>query len=277
MMLIKKHSGELVPFEKASLYRSLTKSGASKAQVDKVYENIVAQLYNEMPTRKLYELAYAELKSVRSTYAARYSLKKALRDLGPDGFYFEQWVAKVFQHLGYQTHTGITLQGDAVSHEIDVLAAHNNNLHIAECKFRNDIDAKISVTTPMYYLSRMKDLMDNTYHYFGKNRKIKHGWLITNAYLTKDSKAFADYYGIKLVSWDYPAHNNIKSITDQYGLYPITTLTCLSDQEKKALLKEGIMVVSDILSVNTSDIIKIITKGNCEELVNEARGLVEGQ
>ena len=90
MMLVKKHSGELVPFEKASLYRSLTKSGASEAQVDQVYANIAAQLYPEMTTYKLYELAYAELKAVRSTYAARYSLKKALRDLGPEGFYFEQ-------------------------------------------------------------------------------------------------------------------------------------------------------------------------------------------
>lgn len=274
MMLVKKYSGELVPFEKVSLYRSLTKSGASEAQVDQVYENIVAQLYNEMTTRKLYELAYAELKSIRSTYAARYSLKKALRDLGPDGYYFEQWVAKVFKHLGYQTHTGITLKGNAVTHEIDVLAAHNDNLHIAECKFRNDIDAKISVTTPMYYLSRMKDLMDNTYHYFGKNRKIKHGWLITNAYLTKDSKAFADYYGIKLVSWDYPTHNNIKSITDQYGLYPITTLTYLSDDEKKVLLKQGIVVVSDILSVKMSDLTKVLGKINYEELVNEVNELV---
>ena len=273
-MLVTKHSGDLVPFDKASLYRSLSKSGASAHEVEAVYAKLEPQLFDKITTRKLYELAFKELKAVRSSYAARYSLKKALRDLGPEGFYFEKWVARVFEYLGFHTQTGLTLQGHAVTHEIDVLASNAENLHIAECKFRNDIDAKISVTTPMYYLSRIKDLKDLPFEVQGKECFIKHGWLITNAYLTKDSKAFASYYGIKVVSWDYPENNNIKSITDQYGLYPVTALTYISDDDKKALLKKGILLVLDI-NPNHSNVIKsIVSEKEWEAIYKEAQELL---
>lgn len=39
-MLVKKYSGELVPFDKSSLVHSLSKSGASGQEVDKVFNGI---------------------------------------------------------------------------------------------------------------------------------------------------------------------------------------------------------------------------------------------
>lgn len=246
-MQVKKHSGELVPFNPESLRYSLSRSGASPQEVEGVFNNIESKLYDGIPTRELYELAFAYLKACRETYAARYSLKKSLRDLGPEGFYFEKWIARIFQEDGYQAITGQTIQGHAVTHEIDVVASKGNELLAIECKFRNDVDAKISVTTPMYFMSRVKDITDIVYRFFNKSLKVSEGWLVTNAYLTTDSIKFGEYHGMNLLSWDYPKGNSLKLRVDNNGEYPITCLTTLTAQDKAHLLKSQCILVKDIV------------------------------
>lgn len=246
-MQVKKHSGELVEFNPNSLKFSLTRSGASNADVEKVFKELQPQLYDGISTRELYELAFKHLKNVRNTFAARYSLKKAIRDLGPEGFYFEKWIARLFQEDGYQSITGQLIEGHAVSHEIDVVAVKGEELLAVECKFRNDVDAKISVTTPMYFMSRVKDISDKKYTFFNKTLNVTQGWLVTNAYLTSDSVDFGKYYKMNLLSWDYPVESSIKVRVDNNGEYPITCLTTITSQEKALLLKYHCILVKDIV------------------------------
>ncbi|MBL1409132.1 ATP cone domain-containing protein [Sphingobacterium faecale] len=246
-MRVKKHSGELVPFKPDSLRYSLSRSGANPEEVDGVFERIKDKLYDGISTRELYELAFEYLKSCRDTYAARYSLKKALRDLGPEGFYFEKWVARMFQEDGYQAVTGQTIQGHAVTHEIDVVASKGKELLAIECKFRNDVDAKISVTTPMYFMSRVVDISNISYTFFNKSLKISAGWLVTNAYLTTDSIKFGEYHKMNLLSWDYPKTYSLKARVDNNGQYPVTCLTSLNAQDKARLLKAQCILVKDVV------------------------------
>lgn len=246
-MQVKKHSGELVPFRPDSLRYSLSRSGASPDEVDGVFERIKDKLYDGISTRELYELAFEYLKSCRDTYAARYSLKKALRDLGPEGFYFEKWVARIFQEDGYQAVTGQIIRGHAVTHEIDVVATKGQELLAIECKFRNDVDAKISVTTPMYFMSRVVDISDIKYTFFDKTLKVSAGWLVTNAYLTTDSIKFGEYHKMNLLAWDYPREASLKARVDNNGQYPITCLTSLGVQDKARLLKAQCILVKDVV------------------------------
>src|SRR5690606_34667093 len=101
---------------------------------------------------------------------------------------------------------------------------------VCECKFRNDIDAKISVTTPMYFLSRFNDLKNREFTFFNRSFKPNKDFLITNAFFTSDSIAFADCYHINLISWNYPEEYSIKRLTAKQGLYPITCLTTLTKE-----------------------------------------------
>ncbi|MNL17177.1 hypothetical protein D3C87_1382560 [compost metagenome] len=144
-----------------------------------------------------------------------------------------------------------------------------------ECKFRNDIDAKISVTTPMYFLSRFKDISDISYHFFGQNKKFTQGWLVTNAYLTSDSKDFGKYYNVNFLSWDYPTDNSIKKRVDKAVFYPVTCLTTLTDVEEKTLLQNQIILVKDI--INNKEALKSL-KLDSEKLrlvLEEARELID--
>lgn len=243
---VKKYSGEFTDFDVEKLRISLSKSGASPIEIEEVLESMQPHIHDGITTRALYKLAFRQLKKVSGTFAARYSLKRALRDLGPAGYYFEKWTSRFLRSYGYDTCENKIIQGRAVSHEADVIAKKGNELLWIECKFRNTVDAKISVTTPMYLLSRVKDISNQDYHLFGKDHQFTQGWLITNAYLTMDSIQFGEYYGIKMLSWDYPAKQSIKNLVDQKALYPITCLTTITKREKDYLLEKGCILVKEL-------------------------------
>lgn len=247
-ILITKQSGETAPFSKDSLRKSLLNSGADEIDAEKICQKIEKEIYNGITTKELYEKAFKLLKEIRSSIAARYSLKRALQDLGPEGFYFEKWVAKVFEVQGYDTITGQQLTGkSSVNHEIDVVISNRDTDIVCECKFRNDIDAKISVTTPMYFLSRFNDLKNREFTFFNRSFKPNKGFLITNAFFTLDSIAFAECYHINLISWNYPEEYSIKRLTDKQGLYPITCLTTLTKEEEKILLSKNCILVRELV------------------------------
>lgn len=247
-ILITKQSGETASFSKDSLRKSLLNSGADEIDAEKICQKIEKEIYNGITTKELYEKAFKLLKEIRSSIAARYSLKRALQDLGPEGFYFEKWVAKVFEVQGYDTITGQQLTGkSSVNHEIDVVISNRDTDIVCECKFRNDIDAKISVTTPMYFLSRFNDLKNREFTFFNRSFKPNKGFLITNAFFTSDSIAFAECYHINLISWNYPEEYSIKRLTDKQGLYPITCLTTLTKEEEKILLSKNCILVRELV------------------------------
>jgi len=273
-MNIKNNAGETVEFEISKLENSLRNSGAGEQSLKRVLETILPKCFDGITTGELYRMAFEELKKISNSVAARYSLKKALLELGPAGFYFEQWIARVFQNIGYKTETGQLIKGHAVTHEADVIAKKDDKTYWVECKFRNAEDTKISVTTPMYVLSRIKDISNIQYNLFGTKTEFTAGWLITNTYFTKDSIAFSEYYGLRLLSWDYPKDKNIKSLVDQNALYPITCLTTLDGKQKQKLLEEKCVLAKELF--NNQNLLNILelNEEKKSEVLKEARELM---
>src|SRR5690606_16487195 len=153
-MQVKKYSGELVEFDLRRLKGSLSKSGATPDVVEEVWEKMKPMVYDGISTRDLYKLAFRLLKREADSFAARYSLNRALKDLGTACYYFYKRVAWHIYHADYQTLTSQHLAGNSETHEVYVVAQKGDELLLVECKFRNTEDAKITVTTPMYFLSR---------------------------------------------------------------------------------------------------------------------------
>lgn len=273
-VLIEKYTGELVPFVPQILKNSLSKSGASKNEVEAVFKKVTQRLVSGMTTREIYQIAFDELRTIRKSYAARYNLKKALRDLGPEGYYFEAWIARIFKQNKCQTKQGVTLQGHAVTHEIDVVAVNETELHLGECKFKNDSNAKTPVTTPMYFLSRYNDLKDIAFEFFEKKIFPTHPWLFTNAHFSSDAIEFAEFYGINLMAWNYPPGNSIKERVDRIALYPITCLTTLTANQTEVLLKSGIILVKELIDNPKVFESLHVTAELKAEILNEAQELV---
>jgi len=94
---VRKNTGELVPFDVEKLKNALRRSGAKEKEIPRVIEKVRSSLYDGITTRKIYQIAYGILSRISHHVAGRYRLKKALFQLGPSGYPFEHFVAKLLE------------------------------------------------------------------------------------------------------------------------------------------------------------------------------------
>jgi hypothetical protein len=247
-MKIIKHSGDIVDFDESKLKRSLLKSGANENIVDTVIQTIEKEIYEGISTKRIYKLAFSLLKKASNSHAARYNLRTAIELLGPAGFFFEKYIARLFASEGYQAITNVVLDGKCVSHEVDVILKKDIEISMVECKLHPRRETNSDVKVPMYILSRFNDLKDKPHRIFTTSDKISRCWIITNNRFTTDAVSFATCSGLNLLSWDYPKNNNLRNKIDSTNLYPITCLTTLTISEKNKLLILDYILVKEIIN-----------------------------
>lgn len=241
--LIKKASGETEQFSLEKYRRSLQRAGASAKEIERITQTIVPQLYQGITTKELYAKTFAELKERTPTCASRYSLKQALRLMGPSGFPFEQLVARVMEHQGYTVKTDLNMQGKCVTHEIDALLTHKDKSQIlVECKFHNRYGLKSDVQTSLYVKARFDDV--NAV----QKKPLAGCMLVTNTKFTPDAIQYGECAGLTLLAWGYPHKKGLETAIEQYALYPITVLTQLKPYERSTLFKAQIVLCKDLIA-----------------------------
>jgi hypothetical protein len=246
-MKIVKHSGAIVDFNRSKLKQSLLKSGAAPVVVDDVLQQIEKGVYEGISTKHIYKMAFGLLKKASNSHAARYNLREAIRLLGPAGFFFEKFIARLFTSEHYETKVNLMLQGKCVSHEIDVVIKKSNVITMVECKFHVGREAATDVKVPMYILSRFNDLKVREHEIFSKRDSISKCLIITNNRFTTDAIDFAKCEDLNLLSWNYPETSNLETKIDNGQLYPITCLTTLTLSEKEKLLILDVILVREII------------------------------
>ncbi len=240
-----KNNGEREIFDPRKLISSLKEAGASPELVDQVFAQIEGELKAGMTTRSIYEHAFQFLKKLRRPVAVRYSMKKAIADLGPTGFPFERYIAEIFKSRGYETLTDQVVLGGCVPHEVDVVAWNNEKLIMSEIKFHNETSPKTDVKVALYVKARFDDLKANLFHY-GKDRHLDEGWLITNTKFTETAIHYGECQGLKMVAWNYPKKGNLQQLIEDGDLHPITCLTTVTHDEKNQLISKGTVLCKDL-------------------------------
>lgn len=243
---IKKFNGDIEQFDVEKLKTSLRRSKASEDEIDEIAKNVLPILYDGMPSKEIYKKAFAMLKKQNRTSASKYSLKRAIFDLGPTGFPFERLISALLRNKGFQTNVGVILQGECVTHEVDVLAEKDGNTYTVECKFHSDPKAVSNIKVPLYINSRFLDIQKRWNNDPEKTSKLKQGWLVTNTRFSSDAIDYANCVGLHLLSWDYPENSGIKQNVDKFALYPITTLTTLTKHEKELLIENNIILTKEL-------------------------------
>jgi hypothetical protein len=247
-MKVVKHSGDVVEFNADKLKSSLLKSGANPYVVENILKEIYKEIYEGISTKQIYKLAFSLLKNEGNAHAARYNLRESIRLLGPAGFFFEKYIARLFKEEQYETKTNVILQGKCVSHEIDIITKKKDEISMVECKFHTGREATTDVKVPMYILSRFNDIKNKEFSIFSNKNVITNCWIITNNRFTLDAITFGNCSDLNLLSWDYPKNNNLKTKNDKNRLYPITCLTTLSVAEKDRLLILDIILVKELIN-----------------------------
>ncbi len=271
-IIIQKASGEHEAFSAAKLKRSLTRSGASSAAADDVVNQIEAQLEEGMTTKAIYNLAFSLLRKTDRPTASRYNLKRAIMELGPSGYPFEEFVGALLREQGYDVEVGKLVAGKCVDHEVDVVATKGKEHFLIECKFHNRPGLRSNVKIPLYVKARFDDIVAEEKH---SKEHFDGCWIVTNTKFTSEAVKYGTCAGLKVIGWSHPKNEGIESIIDRLGLHPITCLTTLSKQHKRALIHEGTVLCRDAnakvlrkLGIPDNKIARIMAEctGVCEAL-----------
>lgn len=252
--LIKKASGELVPFSSAKLRESLVRSGSEEEVINQIVREVEVWLKGKeiIPSKQIYAKAFAMLRKLTTANAARYKLKAAMMELGPTGHPFEFFVGEIYRTMGFDVKVSEILDGHCVTHEVDVVATKENHQRFIECKYYQSTGKNANVQVPLYIRSRVDDIIRMRKSRAEFENFTFSGGVVTNTRFTTDAEAYGECSGLHLLSWDYPKGNGLREIIDREKIFPITSLTSLTTAHKQALMEKGIVICRQILREPTA-------------------------
>lgn len=238
-----KADGEEEFFDPAKLDASLLRAGASDSARQAVTKKVLSELRDGMTTGDIYRHAYEYLRETEEKpVAARYSVKRAVLDLGPSGFPFEQFLAEVLRAHGWSARTGVALTGRCAPHEVDVLAEKEGRRIGIEAKFHNEAGGKTDIKDALYVHARYEDLRRAP----EASSRVDEGWLVTNTRFTRNAIRYAQCSNLTLLGWDYPRGRGLMEMIEEAHVHPLTCLTTLSEGEKRRLLEHKVVLCKSV-------------------------------
>ena len=270
--------GEEELFSLEKIYQSAKRAGASSSLASKIVESVRQSAYPGIKTSKIFEMVRKMLHKEDFQTSIKFSLKKAIKKLGPTGFPFEKYIGAIFEDLGYQVKLNQHPQGLCISYEIDFIAQKEKTLYIGECKYRNlPKEESIHSTIALANYARFMDLKDGKFLNQKKfaNFEIK-SILVTNARFSLDAINFSHCRGVELLGWRYPKNRGLEYFIESKNLYPITILPSLNSHLAHIFVSKDMMLVKDLFKINIQKFSKEnrIPLNNLESLLKEAKILL---
>ncbi len=242
-----KRDGSEVLFDDRRVLMSIERVGVPKELHDRVLAHIKekVQADNTITTDEIFYHIREFLVGKDKKSALRFNLRQAIFELGPTGFPFEQYLARIFQKQGYKTEVDLQMKGECVSHEIDILLEKDGRREILEAKFHNQTFGKSDVQVLLYTYARFLDVKEVN--------KIDGVWVATNTKLSSDAITYAECKGVKTIAWNYPVNGSLQDFVERHKMYPVTTLTDLTIDEERRLIDNRIVLASDLLKISDEE------------------------
>ena len=238
---VRKSDGHREPYSRRKLRNSLRRAGASRAIAEAVVAELEPRLQSGVSTGKLYRIARQALKQRSRKTAITYSLKRALLDLGPSGFPFEQFCGRLFEAMGFRVTYNQVLQGRCVRHEVDIVAERNGQRLFAECKFHNRASYRNDVKLPLYLYARSVDLRESEQ---GAHDAF---WVLSNTTFSEDALTYGTCEGLVLAGHNTDHYPLTRGLINEHGLHPVTCVSSLKIAQKRGLIEAGAVLCRDLL------------------------------
>lgn len=263
-MEIIKASGEKENFSTKKLATTMREAGASKRLINETVFLVKSKIKSNTTTEEILNIALKNLKKEPGV-AERYNLKRAMMELGPTGFPFEEYIAEVLRNYGYTTTTDLSLKGKVIYQEVDIVAEKEKKFMI-ECKYHNEPGTDTRLQPAMYTYARFLDLSQH---------KFDQPWLITNTKCTVDAIGYAKGVNLKITSWNFPKDESLIKLISKKNLYPVTILF-LNKEIKEKLLINKIVLLETLAEKDIKELYKRtnIPIKELEKIQNKAREIL---
>ena len=242
-IMVRKESGESEPYDRKKVEDALRRAGLSAKVAHDALAEFEPKLYDGITTKEIYGALFRIVDKKRPEVAHKFNLKRALTDLGPAGYEFEDFTARLLSLEGYRTEVRQILEGKCVSHEIDVVAANKDSTCMIECKFHNSGGIKCRVQTALYTYARFLDLVEGAK--LGRCRRFTRPWLVCNTKFSTDVVDYATCMGFPLLGWHYPFERGLERLIEEHKCWPVTVIP-MSRNVAEKLLEKKIVTVFDL-------------------------------
>ncbi|MBU3964249.1 hypothetical protein KJ562_00730 [Patescibacteria group bacterium] len=267
--------GEKEPFSLAKVFRSAQQSGASKDLAQKIAIEIERNIYSGIKTSEIFKQVNQLLKKEDKQSSLRFSLREAMRKLGPSGFPFEKYIDDIFSAHGYEVSLNRKIKGKFAMHEIDFLARNEKVLYVGECKYRISPGERIDLAILLAFYAKFLDLKNSNYFNLPKSIALL-PIMVTNAKFSSQAVRYANGVGIELLGWKHPLNKGLEYMIEAEQLYPITILPSFKGYLMESCSRAKIMLARDVLAESPEQIARIIgiEKNRILPLVNDAKTLL---
>ncbi|MEM1928967.1 MAG: restriction endonuclease [Thermofilaceae archaeon] len=238
-----KANGSREPYSREKLLLSVVRCGLPEQDALKLVEEVEESLPAVVTSDEIYSRLLARLRERYPQCAVRYAVRRAIMRMGPEGYPFEKFVARLLEKMGYATRTNVKARGRCIEHELDVVAEGRGERFFVECKYHNLPGIKVDAKVALYVYARYLDLKD----------QFDRAWIVTNTKVTAEAAAYAECVGMRVIAWHYP-EEGLEVLIERYGLYPITVLSTLSEEQKRVLLRSGIVTLNDLAKLSASEL-----------------------
>lgn len=253
---ILKASGLSEDFDTRKLADSLIRSGTPADVADDIAAEVAKKMVPSTKTREIYRLAKKLLRQYNVAAGMRYSLKKAISDLGPTGYPFEKYFARVLKAHGYSAEVGRVVNGYCVAHEVDILAKNGNEHFVIECKYHSNGGKPTDVKVALYVHSRFNDIKKAFELTPEHSLDVHQGWLVTNTRCTTDAIKYAACVGLRIISWRYPEAGSLEKMIEERKLYPITVLPSARRKSLETLFANNFILAQDIADIDEGSFLR---------------------
>ena len=251
-----KASGQPEDFDIRKLIASLIRAGASEEIATEIAGKVAAEITPRLRTKHIFRMARKLLHRYNRAADMRYSIKRAMYALGPAGYQFEQYIARILREYGYSVEVNRILRGYCVNHEVDVFAIKNNAGFIVECKYHGNSGTPTDVKTALYIYSRFADIRKQFAALTENPFVIQQAWLVTNTRCSSDAIRFSECMGLRIVSWRYPPKESLEKMIEDRKLYPVTILTSVKRNILENLFHNRFILAKDIAAIDLPSFIE---------------------
>lgn len=245
-MQIRKSDGTLQSFAGEKLERALTRAQVNPRVITDILTTLPRLIRPGTSTQHIHARVLHMLESADPVGAARYNLKHAMFLLGPSGFPFEHYVARLLQAYGWKAEVSKMVPGACVQHEIDVYAERDGAIRAIEAKYRNRPSGRVDIKTALYVHARHQDLL-------AYNPAVE-GALFTNTQFTDSARAYGECVNMKMKGWNYPQDEGIAKYIEQKQLYPLTVFSRIPTHVVARLARDGIVLVSELCKLSEAQL-----------------------
>jgi hypothetical protein len=267
-IFIVKEDGSREKFSPEKVKRAMRRSGMSAKECETALKMLRPKLKDGMTTKKIYALVYGIIRKLRPEVTHRYNLKRALLLLGPAGYFFEDFIGRLFAALGYGIAVRQIPMGKCITHEIDVIAWKGKEKLMVECKFRNEPGTRCRVQTALYVYARFLDLREGAEIY--SKKPFTQPCLVTNAKFSGDVVSYSECMGMRLIGWRHPFKGSLEQLIDKTKCYPVSVIR-MKRHTLRRLLKRGVVTVDDVpATAKELSSLTGISLSNASRIVKEA-------